>query len=42
MRMHGLSETDGIMCPRQNCREIVRDVNALAYHLDIHNIGDDQ
>ncbi|KAF8896057.1 hypothetical protein BD779DRAFT_1493738 [Infundibulicybe gibba] len=40
MKHHGLSETDTLVCQRPGCRDTVRDVTALMYHLHIHSFQD--
>jgi hypothetical protein len=40
MNKYGLSEHDGIVCHRPGCRDTLRDVKALMFHLHIHNIHD--
>ncbi|KAH7884344.1 hypothetical protein F5I97DRAFT_1929223 [Phlebopus sp. FC_14] len=41
MAAAGLSPTDKVQCRRHGCADILHDVNALKYHLHIHNIGDE-
>ena len=36
----GLGEQDSLVCKRPGCRDTLRDVKALTYHLHIHNIHD--
>ncbi|TFK36680.1 hypothetical protein BDQ12DRAFT_754803 [Crucibulum laeve] len=38
MNAQGVSENEKIVCQRPNCRDTLRDVKALMYHLHIHNI----
>ncbi|KAH7925820.1 hypothetical protein BV22DRAFT_1194850 [Leucogyrophana mollusca] len=40
MHRVGLSPTDKIYCQRPNCSDLLRNVDALKYHIHIHNIGD--
>ncbi|GLB40702.1 hypothetical protein LshimejAT787_0805730 [Lyophyllum shimeji] len=40
MKKAGRGENDRLVCHRPGCRDIVRDVRALMYHLHIHNIHD--
>ncbi|KAG9315171.1 hypothetical protein JVU11DRAFT_4296 [Chiua virens] len=40
MQKAGLKLTDKIQCRRQGCADILSDVEALKYHLHIHNITD--
>jgi len=40
MKTHGLGENDYLVCHRPGCRDTLRDVKALTYHLQIHNIHD--
>ncbi|KIK96583.1 hypothetical protein PAXRUDRAFT_297354 [Paxillus rubicundulus Ve08.2h10] len=40
MRNAGLKYTDRIQCRRRGCADILRDADALKYHLHIHNIPD--
>lgn len=40
MKKHGLGEHDGLVCHRPGCRDTLRDVKALMFHLHIHNIHD--
>jgi hypothetical protein len=40
MRNAGLKSTDRIQCRRRGCADILRDADALKYHLHIHNIAD--
>ncbi|KAF9223630.1 hypothetical protein BS17DRAFT_817256 [Gyrodon lividus] len=40
MRNAGLKPTDKIQCRRCGCADILRDLDALKYHLHIHNIAD--
>ncbi|KAF8839648.1 hypothetical protein BDN67DRAFT_745446 [Paxillus ammoniavirescens] len=40
MRNAGLKATDRIQCRRRGCADILRGVDALKYHLHIHNIAD--
>ncbi|KAF9463923.1 hypothetical protein BDZ94DRAFT_1321476 [Collybia nuda] len=40
MHKDGKNEHDNLVCHRSGCRDTVRDVRALMYHLHIHNIHD--
>ncbi|KIJ66840.1 hypothetical protein HYDPIDRAFT_26257 [Hydnomerulius pinastri MD-312] len=40
MHSAGLKPTDRIQCRRRGCADVLRNVEALKYHLHIHNIGD--
>ncbi|KAG5653226.1 hypothetical protein H0H81_001609 [Sphagnurus paluster] len=41
MKKDGRNEKDRLVCHRPGCRDTVRDVEALMYHLHIHNIHDE-
>ncbi|KAF8072201.1 hypothetical protein FPV67DRAFT_925840 [Lyophyllum atratum] len=40
MKQDGRAEDERLVCHRPGCRDTVRDVRALMYHLHIHNIHD--
>ncbi|RDB29284.1 hypothetical protein Hypma_014879 [Hypsizygus marmoreus] len=40
MKKDGRGENERLVCHRPGCRDTVRDVKALMYHLHIHNIHD--
>lgn len=40
MEKYGLGEHDSLVCHRPGCRDTLRDVKALMFHLHIHNIHD--
>ncbi|KAG5642905.1 hypothetical protein DXG03_001912 [Asterophora parasitica] len=41
MQRAGCTEDDRLVCHRPGCRDTLRDVKALMYHLHIHNIHDE-
>ncbi|KAF5370450.1 hypothetical protein D9615_009721 [Tricholomella constricta] len=41
MKKDGRDENERLVCHRPGCRDTVRDVRALMYHLHIHNIHDE-
>jgi hypothetical protein len=40
MDASGAKDTDVLVCPRPGCRDTVRNVRALIYHLHMHSVGD--
>jgi hypothetical protein len=40
MKKYGMGEHDILVCHRPGCRDTLRDVKALMFHLHIHNIHD--
>ncbi|KAG6865434.1 hypothetical protein C0991_002595 [Blastosporella zonata] len=41
MEKNGRTDNDQLVCHRPGCRDVVRNLKALTYHLHVHNIHDE-